>query len=81
MRHVNEPITVTVQHGQPVAFTWRGSTKRIVEIADSWIMTGEWWEGEKPFTVFRVLTEDLGLYELTRTHTDPPQWKLLVIWD
>lgn len=81
MRHVNEPISVTVQRGQLVAFTWRGSTKRVGEVTDSWIEAGRWWEQEPSQTVYRVLTTDRGLFEIALTHTDPPVWKLLVVWD
>lgn len=35
-------------------------------VLDHWIEIGEWWDGDDPKEVFRVITDDGGIFELSR---------------
>ncbi|HEY3314658.1 MAG TPA: DUF6504 family protein [Bacillota bacterium] len=67
------------------------------EILDRWVEAGEWWDGDGPKEVFRVATDDGGVFELSREvekRSSGPQdakpaglgangeeWKLYKIYD
>lgn len=84
-RLIDQPIQVTAVLGRdgltPAWFIWRGAWYRVVEVLDSWMETGRWWEHEVPCTAFRVQVQDGGVMELIRLHTEPPTWRLMRIWD
>lgn len=86
-RLIDQPIQVTSRPSllartpEPIAFPWRGSRYRVTEILDTWEEAGRWREEESPRTAFRVQTEGGGVFELVRLHTEPPEWRLIRIWD
>ena len=84
-RNIDQPIQVTAVPGRdgltPAWFIWRGSRYRVVEVLDSWMEAGRWWGQETPCTAFRVETEGGGVFELVRLHKEPPEWRLMRIWD
>lgn len=84
-RLIDQPIQVTAVLGRdgltPSSFVWRGARYRVVEVLDSWMETGRWWEQEASCTAFRVQTEGGGVFELVRLHQEPPEWRLMRIWD
>jgi hypothetical protein len=63
-RLVREPVDVTVAAGQPSTFLWRNRLYQIVECADNWRDTGEWWAGEHPKDFWRVRTDSGGVFDI-----------------
>ncbi len=54
------------------------------EILDHWCEVGEWWDGDCPKEVFRVVTQDGGIFELSREVRDlgtAGEWRLYKIYD
>lgn len=86
-RLIDQPITPTLVkdafYGEmrPASFAWRGSRYRVVAILDRWSETGQWWNLQPPMTVWRVQLHDQGVMELASVHKQPPEWRLLVIFD
>ncbi|NMB45303.1 MAG: hypothetical protein GX998_02705 [Firmicutes bacterium] len=78
-RRINTSIQVTCQGGQPIAFFWGEQFHTIARIIDSWRESGEWWEKAPEITVYQVLTDTQGLYELH--HQATGQWLLYKIYD
>nr|PZN41354.1 MAG: hypothetical protein DIU70_06695 [Bacillota bacterium] len=78
-RIVDKPIPPPKldEQGRPVSFTWNGQVYRVVEILDEWD-EWVWWDGSYQRTYYRVLTEDLGTWDLWR---DRDGWWLHRIWD
>ena len=48
---------------------------------DAWREAGQWWEREAQQTVWRVQAKDGGVYEVARADREPPEWRILKIWD
>lgn len=84
-RLIDQPIQVTAVPGRdgltPTSFVWRGARYRVVEVLDSWMEAGRWWEKEAPATAWRVMVQGGGVMELVRVHSEPPEWRLMRIWD
>jgi len=76
---VNAPIRVICRGKQPVAFSWGGRLYTIVQVIDSWKEMGEWWEKAPEITVYQVMTDDQGLYELH--YQAVGRWILYKIYD
>lgn len=55
--------------GRPLWFAFRGR-RRVVRVLDSWREIGEWWDGNGERIVYRVETEDGGVFELDYRPTD-----------
>ena len=64
-RHYQEPITVALRHGRPVAFTWRGRTYHVAVIG-TWKLQDRWWDAQRRAErwYWRVLTADYQVFEL-----------------
>jgi hypothetical protein len=78
-RRVNAPIQVVCRRNQPAAFSWEGRLHSIAQIIESWKERGEWWEKAPEITVYQVMTDDQGLYELH--HQAAGRWILYKIYD
>lgn len=78
-RRVNASIQVTCQGEQPFAFQWKGQLYIISRIIESWRECGEWWEKAPEITVYRIITDTQGLYELH--HQATGEWLLYKIYD
>lgn len=63
---------------RPLFFTYDRTRYRVAQVLDSWKETGEWWEGEKESTVWRLLTAKGGVVEL---YQYPDQWVLYRMLD
>lgn len=80
-RRYDQPIVCTTNAaGRPVAFSFRGRRYRIVEVVDSWLEVGEWWEGEPETEWLRIVTHDRGTFEIY-SPTPEPGWRLWRILD
>lgn len=67
-RRYRDPITVTAaDDGQPVAFTWRGTTYA-VQVIGKWRLRTNWWDPQRTTerTYYRVRTADHQVFELYR---------------
>lgn len=61
------------------------------EVLDHWLEAGEWWDGDGPREVFRVVTGGGGIFELSREvekdHSPggqakaPGEWRLYKVYD
>lgn len=84
-RLIDQPVQMTSVPSPdgmaPSSFVWRGSRYRVEAILDCWAETGRWWEQEPPSTAWRVQVQGGGLLELIRLHTQPPEWRLMRIFD
>ncbi|WP_374713125.1 DUF6504 family protein [Symbiobacterium terraclitae] len=84
-RNIDQPIQVTAVPSPdgpaPSSFVWRGARYRVEAILDCWEEAGRWWEKEAPATAWRVQTEGGGVMELVRVHSEPPEWRLMRVWD
>ncbi len=78
-RRINMPIQVTCQRQAPMAFLWQKQSYTITQIIERWRECGEWWEKAPEITVYQVLTDTQGLYELH--HMATGQWLLYKIYD
>lgn len=78
-RIVHRPIVVHLgEGGVPAAFRDGMDRHAICEIVDHWLEAGEWWNGESQRHVYRVMTEDEGLFDIERIEE---QWWIYKIWD
>jgi hypothetical protein len=79
-RRYKEPISVTLNYGKPVTFTWRGRTYR-VQVLACWKLQDRWWDAERHAdrTYWRVMTRQLGIYELYEENET--QWVLDMVQD
>jgi hypothetical protein len=79
-RRYKESISVTLDHGQPVAFTWRGRTYH-VQVLANWKLQDRWWDPERHAdrTYWRVMTKQLGVYELHQENER--EWVLDAVQD
>jgi hypothetical protein len=80
-RQINQVITVTLVQDRPATFTWRRSRYTVAEVLDRWDEIGRWWEQEAELVVWRVMTPDGGVFELAMKRTQPPEWRLMAIYD
>ncbi len=78
-RRINASIQVTCQGERPISFLWENQYRTIVQIIESWKESGEWWEKAPEITVYQVLTDTQGLYELHQQATG--KWVLYKIYD
>jgi hypothetical protein len=58
---------------------WEGQLYVISQIIESWRECGEWWEKAPEITVYQVITDTQGLYELH--HRATGEWLLYKIYD
>lgn len=80
-RHYDRPVECEADAaGQPTRFRWRGVVYHVVEVIDSWIEVGEWWNGEPETRWYRVATHDRGVFELYRP-TGGGEWRLWKVID
>jgi hypothetical protein len=79
-RRYQEAIAVTLRHGQPVAFVWRGRTYH-VQVLASWKLQDRWWDKERHAArvYWRVMTQQLGVYEIYLENER--EWVLDVVQD
>jgi hypothetical protein len=86
-RQINQVITVTLVQGpqvselRPATFTWRRSRYIVADVLDRWHEIGRWWEQEAELVVWRVMTRDQGVFELAMARKQPPEWRLMAIYD
>lgn len=52
----------------PQAFLWQGRVHHVSAIQECWRTIGAWWDGEGEKTLFRVITENGGIFELSYDH-------------
>lgn len=78
-RRFNAPIQVSCRNRQPTGFWWQGRHHKITEILETWVERGKWWEKAPEITVYHVLTDNQGLYELH--HQATGQWLLYRVYD
>jgi hypothetical protein len=77
-RLVQRKIEVhTDKRGDPVAFVDRDVSHVVTQVIDAWRESGEWWKGEPPHHVFRVMAHD-GLYDIEEVGEE---WFLYRVWD
>lgn len=84
-RRYGEPVAMVARDGQPVTFTWRGTTYR-VRVIGTWRLSTRWWEVETGMAVdrvyFRVRTTDQQVFELyCETAQHDERWVLDVCLD
>jgi hypothetical protein len=81
VRRYQETISVTLQHGQPSAFTWRGHRYPIVAILGTWRLATRWWQPEAAVErhYYRVQTPGFQVFELYQAQTGG--WTLDVCQD
>ncbi|WP_029422039.1 hypothetical protein [Alicyclobacillus macrosporangiidus] len=81
----------------PRVFRDRGVIRVITDLIDRWAESGDWLNGERDRWVFRILTEDMGVFDIERveepvrgaetriTAVDPERyvvrWYLYRVWD
>lgn len=74
------PIEVSLADAAtPIHFFYRGQ-HHIATILEHWSELGAWWLGEDGREMYRVLTDDLGVFELQRDIASN-QWTLYKVWD
>lgn len=80
-RLVDRPVHVRVgRQGDPLAFTYRRRTYRVTAVLDRWEEVGEWWEAPVERTVYRVLADGGGIFELERRRPEG-RWYLYKAYD
>jgi hypothetical protein len=99
-RILNRPIKI-LEFGPdgftPRMFRDRGEIRVVTDIVDRWAESGDWLNGERGRWVFRVLTDDMGVFDIERveapadgaetriTAIDPDRyvvrWYLYRAWD
>ncbi|MCL6517797.1 DUF6504 family protein [Alicyclobacillus sp.] len=81
----------------PRVFRDRGVIRVIKDLIDRWAEIGDWLNGERGRWVFRVLTEDMGVFDIERVEEPAPgvearstavepnrygvRWYLYRVWD
>jgi hypothetical protein len=88
-RLINQPVQMTMVPGDaaigfgpaPSTFIWRGARYRVLELLESWEEIGRWWEKEPSATAWRVRVQHGGVMELVRLHAQPPEWRLMRVFD
>lgn len=68
----------TLPHGEPVFIRDGPNSYQVSVVLDSWAEMGEWWRGEGLRKVFRVLTEEQGLFDIECVEK---KWFLYKVWD
>lgn len=79
-RHIS--VELNPDH-TPRVFRYR-TLHRVKEILDRWVEAGEWWDGDGEKEVFRVATDDGGIFELSREvgkGLAVDEWRLYKIYD
>jgi hypothetical protein len=64
--------------GEPECFVDGDVVHRVSQVVDRWLEMGNWWDGEGPRTVLRVLTETQFLFDLECVQQ---RWYIYRIWD
>jgi hypothetical protein len=66
----DNPIMIVLDKGKqtPTAFGWRGRVYNIIAVQECWRLIGAWWNGEGERTLFRVVVENGGIFELYYDH-------------
>lgn len=78
-RIVERQIQVkTDSSGDPESFLWKDRWIDILTVVERWKEVGSWWRGEEETCFYLVLSEDLGLYELSISEDI---WKLTRVYD
>ena len=79
-RLVRRPIQVDRREkGLPLGFQDGKVHHRVQMVLDQWIEVGEWWNGEGRKQVWRVWTNQGGLFDLECSKDE--QWFIYRIWD
>lgn len=79
-KRLDEQVKVFVDvRGRPVCITRGRKSVRAVRLVDEWEEASQWWQGEQPIRVYRVLTSEGAVWELHRfAHGG---WRLYRIYD
>lgn len=70
-------LLVETRRGWPVSLEWNGRREVVLEIADFWVVEGNWWRDPRRRVCFRIRTDKrmLDLY-VTGGH-----WSVSRVWD
>ena len=78
-RLVHRPVEIQHWHdGEPIRFQDGDVVHNVSEVVDRWMEMGNWWEGEGPRTILRVLTDSQFVFDLECVGQ---QWYIYRIWD
>jgi hypothetical protein len=86
-RQIDQPVLVTLVHDadwnglRPSSFRWRNQVFPVTAVLDCWSEIGRWWDQESPGIAWRLQLKGGGVCEVIQLQTDPPQWRLMVIYD
>lgn len=64
--------------GDPLLFRDGPAVRRVRMVLDRWAEAGEWWRGEGVRRMWRVWTEDHGIYDL---EWSDGTWRIYKVWD
>jgi hypothetical protein len=80
MEHVTDPVAVSMDHGLPTQFEWRGNTYVVKDVIGRWRVEGRWWVDGRDREYWRVEARGGAVWDLYHDRVND-EWRLERLWD
>jgi hypothetical protein len=76
-RGAGTELRIEARRGWPVSVEWDGSREAVMEIADFWVVEGQWWRDSRRRVYFRIRTA----HRMLDIYVMGGRWTLSRVWD